>query len=75
MRVVGTFHPSSSVSRSLKCALTADPSLEFLVIAKTDKLEVHSLQPDGLKRECVLDMWGRVVGLQAVPAEVSLPRL
>ncbi|EJF63344.1 hypothetical protein DICSQDRAFT_153890 [Dichomitus squalens LYAD-421 SS1] len=69
MRVVGTFHPSSSVSRSLKCTLTADPSLEFLVIAKTDKLEVHSLQPEGLKRECVLDMWGRVVGLQAVPAE------
>ncbi|RPD77741.1 hypothetical protein L226DRAFT_544225 [Lentinus tigrinus ALCF2SS1-7] len=66
MRVVSTFHPSSSVSRSLKCRLT--PDAEHLVVAKTDKLEVHSLQPDGLRRECVVDMWGRVVGLQAIPA-------
>ncbi|TFK91964.1 hypothetical protein K466DRAFT_514387 [Polyporus arcularius HHB13444] len=67
MRVVGTFHPSSSVSRSLKCRLT--PDAEYLVVAKTDKLEVHSLHPDGIKRECVVDMWGRVVGLQAIPAK------
>ena len=70
MRVVGTFHPSSSVSRSLKCTLTPDPSLEFLVVAKTDKLEAFSLQPEGLKRECVLNMWGRIVGVQDVPAKV-----
>ncbi|KAI1790140.1 mono-functional DNA-alkylating methyl methanesulfonate N-term-domain-containing protein [Ganoderma leucocontextum] len=69
MRVVGTFHPSSSVSRSLKCTLTPDSGLEFLVVAKTDKLEVFSLQPEGLKRECVSDMWGRIVGLQDVPAK------
>ncbi len=68
MRVVSTFHPSSSVSRSLKCRLTLDA--EYLVVAKTDKLEVHSLHPDGMKRECVVDMWGRVVGLQAIPAKV-----
>ncbi|KAI0766387.1 CPSF A subunit region-domain-containing protein [Trametes elegans] len=68
MRVVGTFHPSSSVSRSLKCRLT-DTALEHLVIAKTDKLEVYSLQPDGLKRECSVDMWSRIVSVQAVPAK------
>ncbi|KAI0720554.1 CPSF A subunit region-domain-containing protein [Cerioporus squamosus] len=67
MRVVGTFHPSSSVSRSVKCRLT--PDAEHLVVAKTDKLEVHSLQPDGMKRECIIDMWGRVVGLQVIPAK------
>lgn len=72
MRVVGTFHPSSSISRSLKCALTLDSGLEFLVVAKTDKLEVFSLQPEGLKRECGLDVWGRIVGLQDVPAKVRL---
>ncbi|KAI8986077.1 CPSF A subunit region-domain-containing protein [Trametes punicea] len=68
MRVVGTFHPSSSVSRSLKCRLTPDPALEHLVVAKTDRLEVYSLQQNGLKLECTADMWGRVVGLQAISA-------
>ena len=75
MRVIGTFHPSSSVSRSVKCALTQDKSLEHLVVAKTDKLEVYSLRPDGLKKECSTDMWGRVVGLQAIPAKVRLCRM
>lgn len=70
MRVVGTFHPSSSVSRSLKCSLTPDTALEHLVVAKTDRIEVYSLQPSGLKLECTTDMWGRIVGLQAVPARV-----
>ncbi|KAH9924683.1 CPSF A subunit region-domain-containing protein [Epithele typhae] len=69
MRVVGTFHPPSSVARSVKCSLTEDASLQHLVLAKTDKLEVYSLRPDGLKKECVTDMWGRIVGLQAVPSE------
>ena len=45
--------------------------MEFLVVAKTDKLEVFSLQPEGFKWECTLDMWGRIVGLQDVPAKVS----
>ncbi|KAI0647974.1 CPSF A subunit region-domain-containing protein [Trametes meyenii] len=69
MRVVGTFHPSSSISRSLKCCLTPDPTLEHLVVAKTEKLEVYSLQLDGPKLECTADLWGRIVGLQAVPAK------
>ncbi|OSD07132.1 hypothetical protein PYCCODRAFT_1449240 [Trametes coccinea BRFM310] len=71
MRVVGTFHPSSSVSRSLKCRLSSDPALEHLVVAKTDKLEVYSLQPHGLQLECTTDMWGRIVGIQAVPSKTE----
>ncbi|KAI0372253.1 hypothetical protein BV20DRAFT_991870 [Pilatotrama ljubarskyi] len=71
MRVVGTFHPSSSVSRSLKCCLAPDTALEHLAVAKTDRLEVYSLQPDGLKLECTADMWGRIVGLQAIPARAE----
>ncbi|KAI0754895.1 mono-functional DNA-alkylating methyl methanesulfonate N-term-domain-containing protein [Daedaleopsis nitida] len=69
MRVVGTFHPSSSVTRSLKCCLTTNTTLEHLVVAKTDRLEVYSLLPEGLREECTTDMWGRVVGLQAIPAK------
>lgn len=75
MRVVGTFHPSSSVTHSLKCSLTPDSTLEHLVVAKTDRLEVYSLQPDGLKLECSADMWGRIVGVRAVPARVSRSRI
>ncbi|CDO76087.1 hypothetical protein BN946_scf184649.g13 [Trametes cinnabarina] len=71
MRVVGTFHPSSSVSRSLKCRLSSDPALEHLVVAKTDRLEVFSLQPSGLKSECTTDMWGRIVGIQDVPSKTE----
>ncbi|KAI0335819.1 hypothetical protein GY45DRAFT_705258 [Cubamyces sp. BRFM 1775] len=69
MRIVGTFHPSSSVTHSLKCRLTPDPTAEHLVIAKTDKLEVYSLQPDGLKHECTTDMWGQIVGMHAIPVQ------
>ena len=75
MRVVGTFHPSSSVSRSLKCHLTPDTTLEHLAVAKTERIEVYSLQPDGFKLECTADMWGRVVGLQAIPVGVCQLRL
>ncbi|KAI0826862.1 CPSF A subunit region-domain-containing protein [Trametes gibbosa] len=69
MRVVGTFHPSSSVTHSLKCSLTPDSALEHLVVAKTDRIDVFSLQPDGLKLECSADMWGRIAGVRVIPAK------
>ncbi|KZT11975.1 uncharacterized protein LAESUDRAFT_746751 [Laetiporus sulphureus 93-53] len=67
MRVVATFHQPSSVSHSVKCNLT--PDQEHLVVAKSNRLEVFSLQPEGLRRECGLDIWGRVVALRAVPVD------
>lgn len=71
MKVVTTFHPSSSVQHSIKATLTTDPDLEFLVVAKLDRLHVHSIQPEGLKKECELETWGRIVAIKAVPVDVS----
>lgn len=70
MKVVATFHQPSSVVSSTKCKLTA--TQEFLVVGKTDRVEVFSCQPDGVRKECYLDIWGRVVSVKALP--VSLGR-
>ncbi|KAH9942902.1 CPSF A subunit region-domain-containing protein [Amylocystis lapponica] len=69
MRVVATFHPPSSVVQSVKCRLNPADDLEYLVVAKTTRVEVFSLQPEGLRPECGADIWGRVVSLRAVPAD------
>ncbi|KAH9841501.1 mono-functional DNA-alkylating methyl methanesulfonate N-term-domain-containing protein [Rhodofomes roseus] len=65
MRVVATFHQPSSVVSSARCSLTADQ--EFLVVGKTNRIEVFSLQADGLRKECSLEIWGRVVAVKALP--------
>ena len=72
MKVITTYHPSSSVQYSVKATLTADPELEFLVVGKLDKLQVYSIQPEGLKLECTLELWGRVMAITAIPRDVSL---
>ncbi|OSX59780.1 hypothetical protein POSPLADRAFT_1048255 [Postia placenta MAD-698-R-SB12] len=69
MRVVTTFHPPSSVVRSLKCSLAEEQ--EHLVVAKANRLEVFSLRPEGLRRECSLEIWGRIVSLAAIPLDDS----
>ena len=71
MRVVATFHPPSSVVQSIKCRLNPADDLEYLVVAKTNRLEVYSLQAEGLHRECSTEIWGRVVALRALSVDVS----
>ncbi|KZT73848.1 hypothetical protein DAEQUDRAFT_357103 [Daedalea quercina L-15889] len=66
MRVVATFHQPSSVVSSAKCKLTA--AQEFVVVGKTNRVEIFSLQPDGLRRECHLEIWGRIICVKALPA-------
>lgn len=68
MRVVATFHPPSAVEHSIKCNLTNDAEVEHLVVAKSNRLEVYSLQPQGLQRECSLEIWGHIVSLRAIPS-------
>ncbi|PCH40170.1 hypothetical protein WOLCODRAFT_67201 [Wolfiporia cocos MD-104 SS10] len=65
MKVVTTFHPPSSVVRSIKCSLSLGQ--EHLVIAKINKLEVYSLQPADLHHQCSLEIWGRITSLRALP--------
>ncbi|KAG2010117.1 pre-mRNA-splicing factor rse1, variant 2 [Coprinopsis cinerea AmutBmut pab1-1] len=66
MKIVTTFHPSSSVVSSVKCRL-ASRDLEHLVIAKLDRIDVYSLQPSGLQHECGIDVWGRVLCVKVLP--------
>jgi len=70
MRVISTFFGPSSIIHSLKCRLSNN-DLEHLVIAKPNKLEVFSLQPEGAKFECSLEIWGIISSLNAVPPQVT----
>lgn len=70
MKIVSTFHQPSSVIGSLKTRL-ASAELEHLVIAKLNRLDVFSLQPEGLKHECSLEIWGKVLSVKAIPISVG----
>lgn len=72
MKVVTTFHPPSSVAHSLKCTLSSDQSLQHLVVAKLNALEVYSAQPDGLRLECTTEIYGRVSAIRNITKNVSI---
>src|SRR6266404_1206316 len=71
MRVVSTFHPPSSVTDTVKCHLTSDHSLIHLVVAKSNRLDIYTVQPSGLSYECGAEIWGRIVVVKAVPTTVT----
>ncbi|KAF9561348.1 hypothetical protein CPC08DRAFT_689138 [Agrocybe pediades] len=66
MKVVSTFHPSSSVVSSLKCTL-ATKDLEHLVVAKLNRIDVYSVNAHGLEHDCGLDIWGKICSVKALP--------
>ncbi|KAG9035896.1 hypothetical protein FRB95_010299 [Tulasnella sp. JGI-2019a] len=63
MLAISTWHPSSTVTHSLKCRLAEEN--ESLVIAKVNTLEVHDLNATGLTLRCTFDIWGTVTSLLA----------
>ena len=71
MKVVTTLHQPSSVHSSLSCKLLPDSEFGHLLVAKTNRIEVSSIQPEGLKHECSFEVWGRILAARAVPAEAS----
>lgn len=71
MRIVSTFHPSSSVTSSLRCCLVANSATEHLVVAKPGKIEVFVITDDGLKPDCEVEIWGVIVSIKAIPAKRS----
>lgn len=70
MKIVSTFHASSSVLASVKCSLSAR-DLEHLVVAKLSRIDVYSLRPHGLEHECGVDVWGKICSLRVLPISVS----
>ena len=71
MKVVNTFHQPSSVVSSSKCNLSPNCELGHLVVARTNRIEVSSIHAEGLRHECSLDIWGRVISVRAVAGYVS----
>jgi len=71
MKVISTFHPSSSVLSSIKCRLTSR-GLEHLVIAKLSRIDVYSVQPRELQHECGLDVSGKICSIKPLPISVSM---
>ncbi|EJC97967.1 uncharacterized protein FOMMEDRAFT_162310 [Fomitiporia mediterranea MF3/22] len=69
MKAVATFHQPTSVVGSIKTTLTEDEDTEYLVVAKSSILEVFAILPDALRLQCVLEIWGRITSLQAVPTD------
>ncbi|TDL17702.1 hypothetical protein BD410DRAFT_901246 [Rickenella mellea] len=72
MKVVSTYHAPSSISHSVKCSFTQDRNMEFLVVAKVNKLDVYALLPEGLSLQCTLDVWGRITSLHAISTSSQL---
>ena len=70
MKIISSFHPSSSVLSSIKCRLTSR-DLEHLVIGKLSRIDVYSVQPQELQHECGLDVFGKICSLKALPISVS----
>ncbi|KAI0308473.1 hypothetical protein OF83DRAFT_1180779 [Amylostereum chailletii] len=75
MKVITTFHTSSSVVASVAGHLTNDSSLRHLIVGYSDRLVVYSAQPDGLRQECVTEIWGRLMSLKILPRESKPDRL
>lgn len=73
MKIISTFHPSSSVVSSVKCRL-ASRDLEHLVIAKLSRIDVYSIQPQKLQHETGLDVWGKICSVKALPISVSITK-
>ncbi|KAH7910836.1 CPSF A subunit region-domain-containing protein [Hygrophoropsis aurantiaca] len=69
MKIVTTFHPSSSVLDSAKLQLSDEDGSQFLVVAKLNRVEFHSVKPEGLRHEQTLEIWGRIHSIRPVPIE------
>ncbi|KAF9236524.1 CPSF A subunit region-domain-containing protein [Melanogaster broomeanus] len=67
MKLVATFHPPSSVLDSLKCTLADELGSEFLIVAKLNRVDIYSVQPEGLSHEQGIEIWGRIRAVKSVP--------
>lgn len=68
MKVVATYHPSTSVLDSAKCTLAEDGS-ECLLVAKLNRVDVYAIRPDGLHHQTGIEIWGRVKAVRPVKTQ------
>ncbi|KAI5285699.1 hypothetical protein KEM54_000365, partial [Ascosphaera aggregata] len=63
MAYIAPVHGASSIRHAIKLRLM-DPREDCLVVAKSNRLEVYSLGPEGLLLEHTVAIWGRPVVLE-----------
>lgn len=68
MKVVATYHPSTSVLDSAKCTFGEDGS-ECLLVAKLNRVDVYAIRPDGLHHQTGIEIWGRVKAIRPVKTQ------
>jgi hypothetical protein len=74
MHVISTYLPPTAVTHAITAKLTAG-SARYLVIAKINRVEVFSLERDGLKKAAAYELWGRIVALEEIVVDVSYPHM
>lgn len=70
MHVISTYLPPTAVTHAITAKLTAG-SARYLVIAKINRVEVFSLEREGLKPLATYELWGRIVALEEVVVDVK----
>jgi hypothetical protein len=70
MHVISTYLPPTAVTYATTAKLTGS-SARYLVIAKINRVEAFSLEPEGLKQVAAYELWGRIVALEEIVVDVS----
>lgn len=63
--------PPTAILSSLKVENFTSPGTTSLVVAKPDRIEVWDVTKSGLESRADLEVWGSVVTIEKVEAEVS----
>ncbi|KAG9120684.1 hypothetical protein FRC07_003723 [Ceratobasidium sp. 392] len=69
--VASTFNPPSAVLHSLACSFQGSDE-RYLVVCKTNNLEVHALRPHGTELVCEQEIWGAPKGLAQLESSKHL---
>ncbi|KAG8686342.1 hypothetical protein FRC09_014193, partial [Ceratobasidium sp. 395] len=69
--VASTFNPPSAVLHSLACSFQGSDE-RYLVVCKTNKLEIHGLRPHGTELVCEQEIWGAPKGLAQLESSKHL---
>jgi hypothetical protein len=72
MHVISTYLSPTAVTHAITAKLT-EGSARYLVISKINRVEVFSLEREGLKQVAAYELWGRIVALEEIVVDVSHP--
>ena len=72
MHVISTYLSPTAVTHAITAKLAAG-SARYLVIAKINRVEVLSLEREGLKQLAAYELWGRIVALEEIVVDVNPP--